>query len=150
LGELARDVIVRVQSRTDLHRVSLEQSGPVLAAADAERVDEALATLLDRMLSAVPDGEDLCVRAWTEGNEARLSISGRGSVVAADQESAYFEPFFEARAGADARGSPIVELGPYLAKLAIERQKGRVWLERNERDDSVFVITLPKGGDDGR
>jgi PAS domain S-box-containing protein len=144
-GELARDVIVRLQSRTESHRVSLERPGPVIVEADPERLDEAVATLLDRMLAALPDGEDVRVRLWTDAGEARLSISGHGRFVPPGQESVYFEPFFDARPGADVRHLPMIELGPYLAKLAIEHQKGRVWLERGVHEDSMFVIALPRG-----
>jgi signal transduction histidine kinase len=142
-GELARDVVRRLGATTDTHRVLFEQSARLFVNADSERLDEALATMLDRMLRAVPDGEDVHVRLWAEGKEARLSISGRGPVVPRDQEALYFEPLYEARPPAGARHLPMVELGPYLAKLAIEHQRGRIWFESGERERSAFVIALP-------
>jgi signal transduction histidine kinase len=83
------------------------------------------------------------VRLWAEGKEARLSISGRGPIIPKDEEALYFEPLYESRPATGARHLPIVELGPYLAKLAIERQRGRIWFERSERELSTFVIALP-------
>jgi signal transduction histidine kinase len=59
-----------------------------------------------------------------------------------DREAAYFEPLYEWQP-AGAEHLPLVELGPYLARLAIERYGGRVWFERSESDDSVFAIALP-------
>jgi PAS domain S-box-containing protein len=142
-GELARDVARRLGATTDTQRVLFEQSAPLLVEADPERLDEALATMLDRMLRAVPDCENVSVRLWAEGKEARLSITGRGPVVPKGQEALYFEPLYEPRPLTRARHLPIIELGPYLAKLAIERQKGRIWFESGERDLSTFVIALP-------
>jgi PAS domain S-box-containing protein len=142
-GELTRDIVLRLQATTDTHRVLLEESGPVPVKADRERLDEAMATLVERMLRALPDGEDVKLRLWGNDGEARLTISGHGTVIPPDQQEAYFEPMFERRPPADARRLPAVELGPYLAKLAIEQQKGRVWFERSDHDDAVFVVALP-------
>jgi CheY-like chemotaxis protein/K+-sensing histidine kinase KdpD len=144
LGELAWDVVRRLQATTDTHRVSFEQSTPLFVDAEADQVDEAVTTLLDRMLRAMPSGENVRVRLWPEDGEVRLSITGHGPVVSKDQEASYFEPLYEVRPPADARHLPIVELGPYLARLAIERQKGRVWFERSKGDDSAFVVALPR------
>ncbi|MGZ6087176.1 MAG: response regulator [Polyangiales bacterium] len=144
LCQLASDVVRRLQATTDAHRVLFERPARLLVDADPEHLDEALATLLDRMLRAVPAGEDVRVRLWAEGKEARLSITGRGRLVPKDQEALYFEPLFDFRPSGGARDLPAtVELGPYLAKLAVERQGGRIWLE-SERDGSVFVIALPR------
>jgi CheY-like chemotaxis protein/K+-sensing histidine kinase KdpD len=144
LGELTWDVVRRLQATTDVHRVSFEQASPLFVEAEADRLDEAVTTLLDRMLRAAPDGEGVRVRLWAEDGEARLSIAGRGPVVSKEQEASYFEPMYELQPAADARHLPMVELGPYLARLAIERQKGRVWFERGPRDDSMFVVALPR------
>ena len=144
LGELAGDVVRRLQATSGTHRVSFEHGASLFVEAEADRLDEAVTTLLDRMLHAVPDGEDVRVRLWPQDGEVRLSIAGRGPVVPRDQEASYFEPMYELRPPADARHLPIVELGPYLARLAIERQKGRVWFERGQRDDAVFVVALPR------
>jgi len=144
LGELGWDVVRRLQATTDAHRLSFEQAAPLFVQAEADRLDEAVTTLLDRMLRAAAPGEDVRVRMWSEGGEARLSITGRGPVVPKAQEASYFEPLCDVQPSADARHLPIVELGPYLARLAIERQRGRVWFERGQRDESVFVVALPE------
>src|SRR5262249_30351352 len=122
---------------------SFESPGPLRVEADPDRLDEAVATLADRMLRALPDGEKMTVRLWAEHGEARLSIAGRGVVFSKDEQAAYFEPLHEPEPVADARQLPTVELGPYLARLAIERQGGRVWAERSQRDEAVFVVALP-------
>jgi K+-sensing histidine kinase KdpD len=142
LGELARDVVVRLQATTDTHRISFERPSRVMVEADPERLDEALATLLDRTLRALPEGEDVRVRLWVERHEARLSIAGHGLVVPKEHEAAYFEPLYEMKLDG-AQHLPTADLGPYLAKLAVQHQKGRLWFERNERGDSSFVIALP-------
>jgi signal transduction histidine kinase len=144
LGELGWDIVRRLQATTDAHRVSFEQAAPLFVEAEADRLDEAVTTLLDRMLRAAPAGEDVRVRLWSEGGEARLSITGRGPVVPKAQEASYFEPLCDLQPSADARHLPIVELGPYLARLAIERQRGRVWIERGQHNESVFVVALPE------
>jgi PAS domain S-box-containing protein len=141
-GELAHDVIRRLQATTDT-RILFEQPGPLLVEGDRERLDEALVILLDRTLRAAPDGADVRVQLYAEGGKARLSITGGGLVVPKDRQSAYFEPLYESQPAAAARHLPIVELGPYLARLAVEGNKGRVWLEMSERGESVFVVTLP-------
>jgi signal transduction histidine kinase len=131
----------RLEASAETHRLRFEEEGPVLVQADPERLDEALATLLDRALRAPPEGRDVHVRLSALGREARLSITG--FVVPKDQEAAYFEPLYECRPARGQRHLPAVELGPYLAKLAIERQRGRVWFERGDGDGSVFVVALP-------
>jgi PAS domain S-box-containing protein len=140
LSAVVQSIACRLQATTETHRIVIDAPSPLSVEADPERVDEAVNTLLDRMLRALPDGEDVQLRLWSDRGEVRLSISGRGAVVPADREATCFEPLF------DSAGSGLissVDLGLYLAKLAIERHHGRVWFDRLEGGASTFGIALP-------
>ena len=151
LGELAGEVVQRVQVTTEVHRLVLERKAPAPVDADRERIEEVLVSLVDNAIKYSPKGGEIQVRVWAQEGEAMVSVMDHGVGIRRDRQPHIFEPFYEAvPAGAPGyRG--IVALSLYLSKLTVERHKGRIWFESEEGKGSTFYVSLPLAkGNDGR
>ncbi len=150
LGELAAEVVQRVQVTTEIHRLVLEREAPAPVDADRERIEEVLVSLVDNAIKYSPKGGEIQVRVWAQEGEAMVSVMDHGVGIRRDRQPHVFEPFYEAvPAGAPGyRG--IVALSLHLSKLTVERHKGRIWFESEEGKGSTFYLSLPlaKGNND--
>jgi two-component system phosphate regulon sensor histidine kinase PhoR len=143
LGELASQVVERIQALTRIHRVCLRREGPVLVRADRERLEEVLVGLLTNAIEFSPRGGSIEARVWTRAGEVFSSVSDHGLGIARQRQAHVFEPFYEAAPAGDPGYRGSLALSLYLSKLVIERHKGRIWLESEEGKGSTFYFSLP-------
>jgi signal transduction histidine kinase len=143
LGELAAEMARWAQPAAEAYRLIVQREGVVPVEADRERLEEVLTSLLDNAIRYSPAGGDVEVRVAVEGGEAVLSVTDHGVGIAGERQPHIFEPFYEP-VPAGAHGySGVVPLSLYLAKLTIERHKGRIWVESEVGKGSTFSFSLP-------
>ncbi len=143
LGELAAQVVPRMQAATQIHRIVLRREGPVPVEADLEHIEEVLVSLLDNAIKYSPQGGEIEVRVWTQDGEAVVAVKDHGVGIPKDRQPHIFEPFYEAVPPGAPGYRSVVALSLYLAKLTVERHKGRIWFESEEGKGSTFYFSLP-------
>lgn len=152
LGKLAAQVVQQMQSKTSIHPLVMQQAEPAPVEADLEHVEEVLVTLLDNAIKYSPKGGRIDVRVWTQNGCAVVSVRDYGVGIPKERQAHIFEPFYEAVPAGLPGYRSVVALSLYLAKLIVERHKGRIWFESEPGKGSTFYFTLPlaKEGGDGR
>ena len=152
LGDLASGVVERMRMISKIHHLIIKRAGPVPVEADRERIEEILVSLLDNAIKYSPRGGEIEVRVWAKGGEGVVSITDKGMGVSKERQPHIFEPFYEAVPSGAPGYRGVVALSLYLAKLTLERHKGRIWFESEEGKGSAFFVALPmaQGGDDGK
>jgi len=153
LGDLASEVVPRMQALTKIHRLVLRREASVPVEADRERIEEVLVSLLDNAIKYSPQGGEVEVRVWAQEGEAVVSVKDHGVGISRERQPHIFEPFYEAVPSGAPGYRGVVALSLYLSKLAVERHKGRIWFESEAGKGSTFYFSLPlaeKSGDDGR
>lgn len=151
LGDLAAQVVQRMQALTKLHHLSIECEESVLVNADRELIEEVLTSLLDNAIKFSPKGGDIQTRVWRSKEEAFVSVRDYGIGIAKTRQQYVFMPFYELVPSGVAGYSGTTALGLYLSRLTIERHQGRIWLESEEGKGSTFYFSLPlaQGEDNG-
>ena len=151
LGELASEVVRRMQAMTGIHRLLFDSEGPAPVDADPERIEEVLVSLLDNAIKFSPMGGDIEVRVWADKGEALVSVRDHGVGIPKERQPHIFEPFYEAVPSGAPGYRGVVALSLYLSKLTIERHRGRIWFKSEEGKGSTFYFSLPlaKGGGNG-
>jgi signal transduction histidine kinase len=147
LVALVRDALEREhEQRGDEYARELtldapEQLPPVLA--DATRIDQVLANLLDNALKYSPAGQPVRVSVQPDAAGLRVSISDAGIGLPPGTHESIFEPFGRA-ANAAASSLPGLGLGLYISRNIIEQHGGRVWAESGgEGLGATFHVWLP-------
>lgn len=149
LGDLASEVVQRMQATTQLHQLLLVRNGPVPVEGDRERIEEVLVSLLDNAIKYSPKGGVIEVRSWAQNGEAIASVRDHGVGIPEERWPHIFEPFYEAVPSGVPGYVGVVALSLYLSKLVIERHKGRIWFESEEGRGSTFYFSLPLAKEGG-
>lgn len=143
LGELASQVVQRLQTGTQLHQLDLEREAPTPVEADRERIEQVLASLLDNAIRFSPKGGHIEVRVRAREGNAVVSVKDHGVGIPKERQPHVFEPFYEPIPPGAPGYQSVVALGLYLSKLTLERHKGRIGFESEEGKGSTFYFSLP-------
>ena len=88
-----------------------------------------------------PKNETITVSATNGGDDVTITVLDNGPGVPDDQCERIFERFYQvdaSRSGAEGTG-----LGLAICKSIIEKYDGRIWVESQPGQGSVFIFTLP-------
>ena len=147
---LARSVVSRLSplaAENDL-TVHTELSPDLpLVVIDNEKIGRVLNNLLDNALKFAPAGGTVVIRAVHQkdelGNHLLCSVSDTGPGIPKEYHEKIFGRFAQVRGQAAPRGRRGSGLGLAFCKLAIEAHDGRIWVESEPGQGSIFYFTLP-------
>jgi two-component system sensor histidine kinase/response regulator len=101
-----------------------------------------LDNLLNNAVKFTPKGGKITVRVWQEDTRIKLEVRDTGIGIPADQLGRVFERFYQVD-GSIRRRYGGVGLGLALVKELVELHDGRVEVESQLDEGSVFTVTLP-------
>ncbi len=141
LNLLVSDLLLRVGSQEEQSRIRcLYHQGLPLVLADAERVERVLANLITNALKYSPPESEVLVAASVEQQEVVVSVTDWGVGIAPESLPHIFERFYRSEGQ---RRTPGLGLGLYIARMLVEAQQGRIWVESDLGKGSAFYFTLP-------
>jgi two-component system phosphate regulon sensor histidine kinase PhoR len=108
---------------------------------DDARLGQVLVNLLHNAVKFSPDGGDVTVRAFREGDEVVVSVADQGIGIPRAALARIFERFYKVdRARVRGGGTG---LGLSIARHVVRQHGGRIWVESEEGTGSVFSFALP-------
>jgi signal transduction histidine kinase len=133
---------------TEKSRVSYDPpAAPVQIRADADRIQQILANLLDNALKY--SAADAPVEVWLRivGEDVQIRVADHGVGVPDDERDRLFAAYFRSTRTNAINGTG---LGLHISRRLAERHDGRLVLETTGPEGSVFTLTLPlaRPGDD--
>jgi signal transduction histidine kinase len=142
LVELAQDVTIAAQGRTERHTVRLEAPAePIVGMWDRTRLEQVLANLLDNALSYALEGEVIVTIEWLN-DVARIVVTDEGPGVPAELVPAMFDRFVRL-ASPGLSSVPGLGLGLYLCRAMVEAHGGKIWFEPAPSGGAAFIVELP-------
>ena len=109
-------------------------------AADYDRLERIILNLLSNALKYSPDGSPVTIRAHRQENTIVIAIADQGSGIPPEEQAHIFDRFYRVKAERKAEG---IGLGLYITRLLVEAHGGRIWVESQPGQGSVFSFTLP-------
>jgi signal transduction histidine kinase len=104
--------------------------------ADAEQLWQTVLNLVRNSCEAMPDGGELIVGTWREGQQALLRVSDSGKGMSEEHVKRVFEPFFTTKKEGTGLGLTLVQ------QIATEHG-GHIECESISGKGSTFTIFLP-------
>jgi len=137
LGEIARSAAELYAEVAEAKPVTLtvEVAEPVPVLADATRVRQVAANLVDNAVKYTPAGGRVTVRATVDGGDAVLTVSDDGPGVPAAEQPRVWERLYRGDASRSQRG---LGLGLSMVRAIVEAHGGRVALRNAEPHGAVF------------
>jgi signal transduction histidine kinase len=143
LVELAEEQIELARDRAAQHDFQLQAPLALQVLADRDRLGQVLANLLGNAVKYATCGR-IGVRIWSEGNQARLSVSDEGPGIPAEQAELVFEPG-QRLPSAEPGGAPHgAGLDLYIARGIVEAHGGKIWVETAPGQGATFNLALPR------
>jgi signal transduction histidine kinase len=115
---------------------------PIPVRVDTPRLEQVLDNLLENARKYAPGAPTIEVRAWREGEEARVAVVDHGMGIPEAERQMVFDRFFRA-SNAQARSDTGLGLGLYICRRIVEGHGGRIWVEGTPGGGSTFVVALP-------
>lgn len=153
LRQLVRDAVERFRTRAAERGIGLDLAlpeQPVYCSADAGRMEQVLANLLDNALKFTAEGGRVEVAVGRqEDGDARLTVSDTGVGMKPEELDRVFERFYRGDRG-QARYSPGTGLGLAIVREIVGAHGGRVEVESVPGRGSSFTVIMPRWGPEPR
>lgn len=143
-GDLLRATSERFQRRAQQAHVDLViETGPTpVIKADARRLEQALANIVDNAVRHTPAGGRVTLRSAAADGHVRLAVHNSGSVIPPEALPRIFDRFFQADP-VGARADANTGLGLAITKEIVEAHGGTVTATSTPEAGTEFVILLP-------
>ena len=145
LAALARDAAELYAEVAEAKPVTLvvEARAAVPVLADATRLRQAIANLVDNAVKYTPPGGHVTVRVTAEETQAVLSVSDTGPGVPVEEQARVWDRLYRGDSSRSQRG---LGLGLSLVRAIVAAHGGRVALSNAAGGGAVFEIRLPVEG----
>lgn len=142
LGGLAQAAVELYGEVADAKLVALsaEFDGQVPVFADATRLRQVIANLVDNAVKYTPAEGRAVVRVTTEGNEAVLRVTDSGPGVPIDEQARVWDRLFRGDASRSQRG---LGLGLSLVRAIVAAHGGSATQHNAPEGGAVFEVRLP-------
>jgi signal transduction histidine kinase len=116
---------------------------PLAAEADAEKLRQILAVLLDNAVRYSPAGGTVTVRARRNADKVELEVLDEGIGIPPAEQERIFRKFYRAEASTRDGGQGGTGLGLFIAQGLVGAMGGRIVVHSVEGEGSTFSFELP-------
>ena len=109
---------------------------------DEERLADVLHALLENAIKFTPEGGNIHVRMWSDGNHIHVAVADTGIGIEEEEIPLLWESFSQTE-DPILRGNLGLGLGLALVKHVVEAHHGEVWAESELGVGSTFGFQLP-------
>jgi two-component system phosphate regulon sensor histidine kinase PhoR len=149
-AQLAEQAVRRLTPLAERAHVALHveaSAGLPPVDVDAERMGQVLVSVIHNAVKFTPPGGSIVVRAASDGDDVRLSVSDSGIGMLPEDLPRIFERFYKARQHAPRHGLTTAGgtgLGLAIAKHTVQLHGGTIWAESEGPDRGTSIhIRLP-------
>lgn len=142
LVALAGEVVERTRQVAPGHLLGVASSGPAVVAADRDRIERVLTSLVDNAIRFSPHGGAVAIEVAVGAEEATVSVSDRGLGIPPERQARIFERYYRAHAGTPQDYGGL-GLGLDMSREIVLQHGGRMWFESAPGVGSTFHFSLP-------
>jgi len=129
----------KIQSAADVKQIKIikeiDEEIPELNI-DQERIKQVLVNLLQNAISVSPEGSKISVRVNKEPEEVLFEIQDFGQGIPKNKQKKIFDIVYQIDSGIDG-------LGFTIARGVVLSHGGKIWIESEQGQGSIFRFTLP-------
>lgn len=144
INELIHEISEEMQRTTETHTFKKELTKTKTIFGDRNRVGQVIANLLSNAVKYSPKAKEVLIKSFEERNIITVCVTDHGVGIPKEKKDFVFDRFYRVR-GAKEDTFPGLGLGLYISKQIIERQGGKIWVEKSSKYGTTFCFTLPTG-----
>ncbi len=145
LAHIVREAVSAAEPAAAVAGVAVGSEVPeeLLLVMDRDRMRQVVDNLVSNALKYTPRGGRVTVRLRPEGERVELAVRDTGIGISAPDRDRLFTRFFRARQAAE-RNIQGVGLGLSIAHAIVESHGGRIEVESQLGEGSVFRVRIPR------
>lgn len=140
--KLISEIVEEVQRTTQRHRLIVKSISKKSIRGDKERIGQVVTNLLTNAIKYSPHTDKIIITIDSNETVVTLCVKDYGVGISQEKQVQIFERFFRV-SGNEEQTFPGLGLGLYISKEIIERQGGRIWVESQKGNGSMFCFSLP-------
>lgn len=150
LSELVEEVveILTVSAEEKQVRLVPALSGPVPVEMDLERIEQVLVNLIENAIKFSGAGSTVTIAVRDEQGRVSVAVADQGEGIPPEDMETIFRKFHTLPSGRRGRrggnGGQGTGLGLTICRKIVEAHGGRIRVESEEGEGSVFTVVLPK------
>ncbi len=143
IDKMAAEVGERIQSRTELHRITTQfpDEFPSIVG-DQNRIEQIFYNLLENAVKYSPEGGEIRISGQLRPKQIIVCIQDQGTGISREDIPHVFDRFY--RADDAARNTQGAGLGLYLSRAIIEAHNGRIWVEPRSERGTRICFSIPR------
>ncbi|MBU6402726.1 MAG: HAMP domain-containing histidine kinase, partial [Verrucomicrobia bacterium] len=144
LADLVRDVVELYRIVAEEKKITLQTSVPetLRVRADRNRLQQALANLIDNAVKYTPDGGRVEIAAAAHDHQIVLTVRDNGRGISAEDLPRIWDRLYR---GDKSRNEKGLGLGLSLVKAVVQAHHGSVEVSSKMGQGSFFTVRLPRG-----
>lgn len=143
--QLLQKVTMIQKQATTKHNIVLEVHNelPETIIGDEDKLDQILTNLMNNSIKYAPNGGQITVHAWNEGETLLIGVQDQGLGIPKEHLTKVFEKFHRVN-NEDNRKIYGTGLGLYLVKHLVDQvHMGKIWAESEVGVGSTFYFRIP-------
>jgi signal transduction histidine kinase len=148
IGNLVKEAVAMMQATAAAKQVSLEASIDgrlLLAFADPDRIMQVLINLIDNAIKFTPPEGWVRVKVCLFEKAPEficISVADSGRGIRPEAKTRIFERLYQDSNGIETNRKGL-GLGLYIVEELVQLHNGRIWVESELKQGSIFALTLP-------
>lgn len=142
LAKIIDKSITVIGHHLEIHHIELEKEFPVghnEIFCNAQKIQQAVMSLLINSIEAMPNGGKIIVRLAWEKNQAVIRVVDEGTGISKKDLPHIFEPFYSTKEASTGTG-----LGLAVVYGIVANHNGQVEVEKTSDKGTTFKVTLPQ------
>jgi two-component system CheB/CheR fusion protein len=140
LRDMLADVIEQYQ-QSEHHHIILDGNPDIEISGDRNRLEQVLSNLISNAIKYSPDADKVIVDATIVADELKITVTDFGIGIPPAKMPYVFERFF--RVEESSMSFSGLGLGLYISAEIVKRHGGKIGLEKNGEQGTIFWFTLP-------
>ncbi len=143
IDTLTRETAESFRGVSIRHSIGLElPPASVWIQGDPARLEQVVSNLIDNAIKYSPDGGDIQVTVQSSETEAVISVRDQGVGISREDAAGLFQRYFRSPSATEGQIRGL-GLGLYICRDIIEQHGGRIWMESQPGEGSIFAFALP-------
>ena len=142
LAELLKEAEDESLTVITSHKVVFAPVEYTLVHADRDKIAQVINNLINNAVKYSPAGSTINVACITKNNFAEVCVKDQGMGISLENQQHLFERYYRVE-GEHMKSTSGFGIGLYICKEIIDRHNGRIWVQSEITEGSVFCFNLP-------